>query len=39
MPSAMPAAADIGHAHQLRDHAHQLAATTAAEHPMMSLPP
>src|SRR5258708_40356877 len=33
MPSAMPAAADIGHAHQLRDHAHQFAAATAADHP------
>src|SRR5436189_4686467 len=30
--SAMAAAADIGHTHQLRDHAHQLAAATAAEH-------
>jgi hypothetical protein len=31
-PPAVTAAADIGHAHQLRDHAHQLAAATAAEH-------
>src|SRR6185295_15227444 len=29
---AVTAAADIGHPHQLRDHAHQLAAASAAEH-------
>src|SRR2546430_17352393 len=29
--SAMAAAADIGHAHQLRDHAHQLIASTSPE--------
>src|SRR5882724_7922515 len=29
---AVAAAAEIGHAHQLRGHAHQLAAASAAEH-------